>query len=392
MCDFTAGVRKAIGKVRGSVNFVKCIGLTFSAMNAPLLRYFTVLIFLAFSFQSQLFAQEPDEGTQEGTNEEGMMEMEVEEEEAPDTTLRVKFGIFANAHAGMTYGSFGDIKDNLAAEQAFSNEEYELAGLGTHYGGQVQFLLFKRLLLSGGGSAFDYDASLSTSQVTLDTANYDQQFETYNRGEATLRTELFHGSVGFAVMNKKQILLFPYAGYCTGTQTLTVKNYSPDILNVGSAPIDRARTEEFESDISLVELGVGVRYMRQKNGGLMVGAELGGYFNTGDNDWTDSDGNVVEDVEPSTLAGGYLRLTVGGGIFSTNEKEMMPEGEAGPDAYDEDAAEEMEMMEEGNSGEMEEESPRERRRRERRERRERRRQEGSNDNDMEEGAAQEGEE
>jgi hypothetical protein len=245
--------------------------------------------------------------------------MESERPARIDTVQRFKLGVFGNFNAGITYGSFGKLKNDLAATPVFDNTDFRIRGLGTNLGGQVNVLLFKRLLLGGGGTFFDYDASLSTRAVTLDSIGYQQNFDNYQRGEATVRANLFNGNIGFAVMNKKKLLLFPYVGYLTGTSTLTVKNYSADILNFGGIPIDRARTEEFTSKISMLEFGLGVRVFKAERGGLSVGADLGGYYNLGNTAWETSNGTALTGLTASGLAGGYFRITVGGGIFGTTQ-------------------------------------------------------------------------
>jgi hypothetical protein len=236
-----------------------------------------------------------------------------------DTIPRAKFGGFANAHAGMTYGTFGDLEKDLKNESVFDNQNYQVHGLGTVIGGSVNFLLFKRLLINAGGTRYAYDASLSKDEIEPQDTSNPEEIQQKNKGEAKVGTNIFHGGAGFVVMNKKQMLLYPYVNYAFGTTTMEVKNYSRDELEYGNTTIDQAESVEYESDVSMLDVGVGFRYRLKQKGSLMLGAELGGYFNLGGGDWTGPDGNTVEDVKESSLAGGYLRITLGGGIFSIAE-------------------------------------------------------------------------
>jgi hypothetical protein len=77
-----------------------------------------------------------------------------------------------------------------------------------------------------------------------------------------------------------------------------------------------------------VDLGIGTRFCFDKKGGLMVGAELGGYLNAGGSKWksvADEKTGVVEkeisQANKSVLQGVYLRITVGGGFFQITEPE-----------------------------------------------------------------------
>lgn len=306
-------------------------------------------LFLLFALApAALFAQNeaPAEEGDDEMAEESMSEDEMSEDdmadmaEPVDSTLRAKWGIFGNVHAGMTYGTFGDLKTDLGDEDIFANEEYTINGLGTNLGGQIHLLFAKRVLISGGGSYYEYSSSLSEEPSADDSTTFNEERNGYNRGEAKVQGYTVGGNVGFAIMNKKQFLLWPYVGYSFGESELEVKNFSEDIMNIGDVQLDRAETQTYTSDIGILDFGMGFRYMKSKKGGLMFGAELGGYYNIAGNDWETEDGVVLEGLSESSMAGGYLRITVGGGFIGNNEADIYGE-EMGEDAYEEDAGEDM---------------------------------------------------
>jgi hypothetical protein len=309
-------------------------------------RFCNLLIVSLFAF-----AVAPVMLAQQGTDT--TMTAGSESSRPADTTLRLKFGVFGNLHAGVTYGSFGKLANSFQSDPVFRNSDYQLSGLGSDFGGHLFGLLFKRIIIGGGGTYFAYDASLSLRSVPSDTSQFVAEQDQLQRGETNITSGTIHGNLGFAIINRKKLLLFPYIGYHTGTSTLTVKNYSPDVINLGSATIDRSRTEKFTSDITMFEFGVGVRVFKNRAGGLSVGAELGGYLNLGDPTWTaDNGGAEVKNIEQSSLSGGYLRITVGGGIFSTTQPQ--PCGKRGTDAYVPEGATGAQPQEEGRRNRREE--------------------------------------
>lgn len=65
-----------------------------------------------------------------------------------------------------------------------------------------------------------------------------------------------------------------------------------------------------------VELGLGLqRLLFRHHGGFTLGAELGFLATVGHSDWRDDDNQPVGGLHAARLAGGYLRLTLGGGGF-----------------------------------------------------------------------------
>ncbi|MFW5659088.1 MAG: hypothetical protein ACOCZ8_03805 [Bacteroidota bacterium] len=287
------------------------------------------------------------EASEEETSDEESME---DFSEPEDTTLRATFGVFGNVHAGMTYGTFGDLATELGTEDVFDNEEYNVRGLGTNIGGQLHLLLFKRVMISGGGNYYEYSSSLSQQPSADDSVSFNQERDDYNRGEAKVSGYTVGGNIGFAVLNKKQYLLWPYVGYTFGESELEVKNYSTDIMRIGDVELDRAETQTYTSSLGMIEGGVGFRYMMDPKGGLMFGAELGGYYNIAGNNYETEDGVELTDFTESSLAGGYLRFTFGGGIFGNTQSGGEEDAEFGEDAYDENADEG--MAPEGAEGEM----------------------------------------
>ncbi len=309
------------------------------------------LFLMLFVVAPLALAAQNEAPTEEAAEEETMDEESMEDFAEPeDTTLRATFGIFGNVHAGMTYGTFGDLATELGTEDVFDNEEYKVRGLGTNIGGQLHLLLFKRLMISGGGNYYEYSSSLSQQPSADDSVSFNQERDDYNRGEAKVRGYTVGGNLGFAVLNKKQYLLWPYVGYTFGESELEVKNYSTDIMRLGEVEIDRAQTQTYTSSLGMIEGGVGFRYMMDPKGGLMFGAELGGYYNIAGNNYETEDGVELTDFTESSLTGGYLRFTFGGGIFGNTKSVGDEEAEFGEDAYDENADEGMES--ESTEGEM----------------------------------------
>lgn len=233
-----------------------------------------------------------------------------------DSMPQRKAGFFGSAFGGVSLGFMSDLEDDLKSDMTFANDDFTINPTATHLGAQVNGLLFKKLIVGGHLSYFDFDASLSEEDSPSDSTTLNNQVEGLSSGLATLESLTFGGRVGYAVITKPNLFLYPYAGFTIGTTDLTVENRSQEDIEFGDQVIEPARNGEFEADLAMVEAGVSFRYHLKTNGSLMLGADLGGYFSIGDNDWEVMDeGTVVNGVETNSMAGAYLRFTLGGAFF-----------------------------------------------------------------------------
>ncbi len=85
---------------------------------------------------------------------------------------------------------------------------------------------------------------------------------------------------------------------------------------IGDDALPPGVTREYNSGFFVFDFGVGLqRFLFRGDGGFALGLE-GGFMTTIiKGDWEDADGNKVTGLEKLGAAGGYLRLTVGGGGF-----------------------------------------------------------------------------
>jgi hypothetical protein len=153
-------------------------------------------------------------------------------------------------------------------------------------------------------------------------------------GEARLRSQIFGGNIGYAIFNRTRYtydseleewqykyrwMLYPFLGVGFSSSNLKLSNYSQkDIFFGGESgtKIGTASFQEFTTSIPVIELGIGFRGFKSKKGGLMLGAEIGSFFNLGKSDWK-YDGNTIPNAELSqtSLSGIYFRITAGGGFL-----------------------------------------------------------------------------
>jgi hypothetical protein len=245
---------------------------------------------------------------------------------------RSTWGILGNVHAGITFGFMSNIEKDLQAEQLFS-EDYYLRSLCTHYGGSIMGLIKNRFIIGLGGSGYNFDASLAS----FPPKDPERPLPEEEPGEARIRAHYLFGKLGYAVFNKSrwvydeelddyefkyQWLLFPYVGFGFGGKiTMEISNYGTKDLAFGAKDdnpgiiIPRSEVREFTSPFSVLEIGVGSRFMRSPRGGLTAGLDLGLYLNMGSNQWEGPNSVKVEQANKASISGLYLRATLGGGLL-----------------------------------------------------------------------------
>jgi len=262
---------------------------------------FALLVLLAFCFFKPAMAQE-----------EPAADAPAVDSAAVPEKFQYKLGIFGNFHSGIGFAGYGDLAKDLQAPSALG-PNLSMSPLATNYGGSLHLLLFKRLMLSFAGNAFSAHVS------ETDT------------GQVNVLSTFLGGNIGFVAINKRlninfgdeeidyQLLLFPYVGFQTGKMKTEVANFSERVINFGDQDIDRSVRSTFEASMSIIEIGVGTRVDPGKPGGVMLGLDLGGFIGIGGGKWQNADKVDVANVQDASLMGGYLRFTVGGGLFKANQ-------------------------------------------------------------------------
>jgi len=274
-----------------------------------------ILCLIVFTFCNFSLAQKPKTKTvinKKDPKNKGKKEVVIEEKK--DTSppekfkliklvknTKVAYGGFADVYAGWTFGMFGDLEKSFTPEKSLG-EDYEISSLGSSKGANAHVLLFKSIILTGGANYLSYNAAGT------------------KKGQTTLNVNQIGGNIGYAIINKNQWLLYPYVGFWAGKAKLRLSNFNNDSISFGDKLwIQRSDFREFEATGNVIELGLGGRYLKSKKGGIMVGAELGFYMNSGKSDWTNLKTNTtVSSVEKLGITGVYLRFTLGGGFFTYN--------------------------------------------------------------------------
>lgn len=245
--------------------------------------------------------------------------------------VKTKFGVFGNITTGITFGFFGKLEEDLKKDELFK-QEFSISNLGSQYGGNIFVQIGNRFLIGGGGTGFSYNMSLG--------ATNEREI-----GQTTMRSQFITGNVGFVLFNrcryaidedtdeyefKYRMYIFPYLGFGSGKNVMRLSNYFDQELQFGGQSgvvLETAKELDFTANLSILELGIGTRFMKNKKGGLMVGGEIGGYFNLGGGKWkyndpvTKQDKELTQNVSDVALSGIYFRVTVGGGIMKITEPE-----------------------------------------------------------------------
>ncbi len=225
--------------------------------------------------------------------------LQAQETEETPAIPRTTFGIALFGNSGFATMGYGGIKNDLDKPNALNQDsiKFYTVGLNSTHSVNLEIFFAKRILLRGGIGFLRSDAS--------ETA----------RGQAKFKTNLVGGSLGFAAINKKRWLAYPYLGFHVADQSLVVKNYADEPIFFGDTEIDRNDSKTFTTTLNLLEFGIGTHYVIPKANNFVVGMELGGYYSLSGNDWKNDAGQVVANVSAPELKGGYLKVSFGIGYY-----------------------------------------------------------------------------
>lgn len=214
----------------------------------------------------------------------------------------LRFGLWVRAHSGLGLGFWGKLANDLKAADALG-KDLQLVPWATTAGANLEFLLGRRLLLSGGFQLMHFDAS-----------------ET-ERGLA--RPYAFHygGQLGFAAINKNTWLFYPYAGYSIGRAELRYTNYFTEPIRFGAnqqvQPLTKAT---YKTDLGLAEIGLGLRRFRKGTGlNYFWGVDLGAQVSPSKGTWKSDQDPQPQGVSPVQLTAIYLRFSLGFGYTKAGE-------------------------------------------------------------------------
>lgn len=233
-----------------------------------------------------------------------------------NNNFTITYGVYGNAFVGAGSGFYSKVEPDLQKNPGGGNVlsdtsgEFLYKGLSTVYGLDGN-LLYKNFIF------------------TLRAAWQESTTSETVRGSARTTSRRIGGTVGYALYNRNQWLAYPYLGYSSTKNTLLLANFAIDNIQFGDQEIEPNRSGEFETTTGQVEIGVGSKYLINKKGGLLIGAELGGYLPLGDDNWTNKDGGAAaEGTAAFSFSAVYLRFTIGFGGFQLDRaKDKAVDGE-----------------------------------------------------------------
>lgn len=218
-------------------------------------------------------------------------------DKAPPGELTPTFGGLGFMSVGVMVGPIGDIGSGLSNEFALgagaTSPEFAYT-----IGGGGRMLAFQRLVLGGKGFGL-----------------FAPQFGGIN-GTAKLGGGGGGLELGFAAVNTRKWLFFPYFGVGGFGLGLDVRNESDSAIVFGDADAIRpGESDTYSSGFVYIEVGAGIhRLLLIEDGGFAVGFDIGGIFSAAPTRWV-SDNQDIRGVDRPRLSGAYLRLTLGGGSF-----------------------------------------------------------------------------
>jgi len=217
----------------------------------------------------------------------------------------LKLAILLRVHSGVGVGFWGKLANDLKQADALG-KDFTLRPWATTAGGNLDILIGRRLVLSGGAQLMHFDAS-----------------ET-ERGLARPYTLHYGGHLGFAAVNKNTWLFYPYAGYHIGRAELRYTNYFTEPIRFGlTQELRPLEKETYKADLGLVELGLGLRRFKRADGiSYFWGTDLGAQFSPSRGAWKPTNNDLpVLGVNAVQLTAIYLRFSLGFGYVKSSASE-----------------------------------------------------------------------
>ncbi len=220
----------------------------------------------------------------------------------------LKLAILLRVHNGVGIGFWGKLANDLKQPDALG-KDFSLLPWATTAGGNLDILIGRRVLLSGGAQLMHFDAS-----------------ET-ERGLARPYTFHYGGHLGFAAINKNTWLFYPYAGYYVGRAELRYTNYFTEPIRFGlSQELRPLEKETYKTDLGLAEIGLGLRRFKRAEGlTYFWGGDLGVQFSPSKGAWKSPTNNQpLLGVNPVQLTAIYLRFSLGFGYVKAGAPTETP--------------------------------------------------------------------
>lgn len=213
-----------------------------------------------------------------------------------------QWGGFGYATVGAHGGSWADLQSDLQSETAMGSF-FEINPLSLQLGGGGRAFLFDGLMVGGKGFGW-FLGGEERDGATVGLSGGGGGFD-----------------LGYAVYNLDHLLVYPLAGLSAFGVTVDVQNdREADFVFGRDGAVAPGQAGSFGSGFLATEFGVGIQRMvmmgsRTTGGGLLVGFEAGFYIPVVQGSWSDGDDFAVAGVDDFGVAGGYLRMTIGGGGF-----------------------------------------------------------------------------
>lgn len=215
-----------------------------------------------------------------------------------------KSGGYGYFQPGVMIGNFANLQGDLVDNGLIGSDE-DAPNFAATIGGGGFGLLKKRLVLSGYGFGNFYPGRGNNSTNVKMTS-----------GGGTF-------SVGYALVNQNNILLYPTLGFGLMGTSMRIENIGNDPLHFGDNAIPVGTLSQFNMATPMMQIALGFNKLLSKvNGGWTVGAQVGYLVNLGKDDWRNAQtNNDVKGVNDTGYEGFFFTILIGGGGFSLNEAE-----------------------------------------------------------------------
>jgi hypothetical protein len=218
-------------------------------------------------------------------------------------------GRFGSAFGTSVYNLSPSLQNELQDKNAVGNN-LQLNTVAYSYGGSGYTLKPKGFILGGAGGTYKI------------TSNG-------NNGNATLNVSSGVFNIGYLVLNKRKWMGFPYFGLGAFGSNFKVSNSTSEKnLIIGKDSILSGKQAKYSAGGFAFDLGFALKYFAfdkinkmNKNVKGMIGIDAGLSFFPAFTKWQNVSSHVyLSSVNTPFIMNGYLRLTIGLGVFYDQDK------------------------------------------------------------------------
>lgn len=153
---------------------------------------------------------------------------------------------------------------------------------------------------------------------------FSSRFVTQQEGLVRVRQSMGGGGMGlgYAILNRNDLLVFPSVQFCGLGQSLILENGSPQSRSFGSDVLNTGESNSYETGFWYLDMGLSAHKLFRLNGEsggrvISIGFSMGYRKGLDTGDWsTENTEQNLSNVAPQGLNNAYFRINLGLGGFN----------------------------------------------------------------------------